>query len=185
MKKKVSKAKAPALLKLDLGAGQNPREGFAGVDIVKTARGTYVADLTKKWPWKNESVEEVYSNQFLEHLTGMERIHFMEELWRVLIPGGKALIVVPYFSSMRAIQDPTHQWPPLAETSFLYYNRDWRQLNALTHYPITCDFDFVYGYGVSPKFQQKNEETRTFASAHYVNAIEDLYVTLTKKERPE
>jgi hypothetical protein len=51
----------------------------------------------------------------------------MKELYRVLAPGGYALIQVPSTDGRGAFQDPTHVsfWN---ENSFLYYtNRDWAQ----------------------------------------------------------
>jgi hypothetical protein len=65
----------------------------------------------------------------------------MDELWRILQPGGTALIVVPKWDSPGAVQDFTHEWPPVAPQSFLYFNRDARRLMGLEHYPCTCHFD--------------------------------------------
>ena len=173
----------PKLLKLNLGAGQRKFEDFLSVDSIKTAITDRVVDLFKfPWPWKNESVSDVYAAHFFEHVPKELRPKFMDEVWRILVPGGKAVFITPYWSSMRAIQDPTHEWPPICETSFLYFNRNWVNLNGLSHaHRYNCDFDFVYGHGVSPNFMQKNDETRQFASAHYVNAVDDGMVTLTKR----
>lgn len=185
MVKKASKSKPTAtaekvLLKLDLGAGQNCREGFDGVDMVKLPGIKYVTDLKKRWPWPDESVGEVFSSQFLEHLDGMERYHFADELWRVLALGAKAQIVTPYWSSMRAIQDPSHKWPPIAESSYQYWNEGWRRLNGLTHYPVACNFDFSYGYGLIPEIAMKEESVRLFNAHHYLNTVNDLWCTVVK-----
>ena len=88
-KRKVKES--PQLLKLDLGCGKNPREGFIGVDSRKFGQ-QIVADLRKPWPWADASVEEVNCSHFVEHLTAPERIHFVNELYRVLVPEGKACI---------------------------------------------------------------------------------------------
>jgi hypothetical protein len=170
----------PPLLKLDIGCGQNCKEGFEGVDLWEGAKHSFDVRVAP-WPFADQSVGEVYSNQFLEHLTGPERMPFMNELWRVMAVDAKATIVVPYWSSMRSIQDPTHAWPPLCEASFLYFNKKWREDNKLTHYALTCDFDFAYGYSLHPQFAQKNDEMRQFAVANYVNAVMDVQVTLTRR----
>lgn len=171
------------LLKLDLGCGETPVKGFAGVDLYSPT-AEFRCDLMKfPWPWSDESVAEVTSSHFLEHVPGKLRIKFMDELWRVLIPEGVATFVVPYYSSPRAIQDPTHEWPPLAEHSFFYFNKKWREENKLGHYLGTCDFDFTYGHSLDFEAGARSDETKAFWLRHYLNAASDLQVIMTKKVR--
>lgn len=169
-------------LKLDLGCGDNKAEGYLGVDIAKTASTDYIFDLTLfPWPIDDAVVDELRCCHFFEHLTGAQRMLFMDECWRVLKPDAQLLIVVPYWSSMRSIQDPTHQWPPVCETSFLYFNKKWRDDNKLSHYQIKCDFDFSYGYSLDNDLMVRNMEWQQFAVKHYVQAVNDLQVALTKR----
>jgi SAM-dependent methyltransferase len=176
----MSKRKPPKLLKLDLGCGANCREGFTGVDLYNGAQ--IKCDLMKfPWPWKDNSVEETFSSHFLEHVPGPERIKLMDELHRILIPGGKAIFIVPYWSSARSIQDPTHAWPPIAEQSFLYFNKGWRDANKLGHYLGKCDFDFTFGYLADPETAAKNLESQAFYVKHYLQSVNDLQVVLTKR----
>lgn len=184
---KLKKVPEPApLLKLDLGSGNNKREGFKGVDIVKTEAADYVHDLfTFPWPFKDDSVEEVHCSHFFEHVPGRLRGKWMNELYRILAPGGKATIICPYYTSGRAIQDYTHEWPPIGEWSFLYFNKGWREQNKLTHYDATCDFDFGYGWQINQSWQSRNDEARNFAVAHYNNAADDIIVTLTTRKGKE
>src|SRR3989304_3239050 len=69
----------------------------------------------KPWPWANDSVSEVHCSHTLEHFERRERVHVMNELYRVLIPGGKATIIVPHWASNRSYGDMTHCWPPVSE----------------------------------------------------------------------
>jgi len=170
-------------LLLDLGCGDSKREGFIGVDIAKTPSVDIVYDLTK-FPWKfakTESVSEVFASHFVEHLDGPERIKFMDEVYRILVPGGKATFITPYYNSVRASQDPTHKWPPVSENTYLYFNKAWRDQNKLSHYPIKCDFDFGYGYAQDPLWATRSQESRDFANKHYTNAILDLQVVLKRR----
>lgn len=170
------------LVKLDLGCGANKREGFKGVDISADCGADVVFDLrTTPWPWADESVDEVHCSHFFEHLSGPERIPFMAELYRIMKPGAKALFITPDCDSHRAIQDPTHAWPPVCAESYLYFNKAWRDANKLSHYGITSDFEFGYGNQLDPDMAVRSAEFQQFAVKHYRNHSIDLHVTLTRK----
>lgn len=168
------------LLKLDLGCGENKKAGFHGVDFYSQA-DTRFDLMTFPWPWKDSSVEEIWCSHFFEHIPGPARIKFMDECYRILIPEAKFTIVVPYWASPRAIQDPMHMWPPVSEQSFLYFNQGWREANKLTHYLGSCDFDFTFGYVLDPETVGKNQEVQTFQIKHYLQAVTDLQVNLVKR----
>lgn len=93
-------------MKLNLGACDRTIAGFLSVDIVPPA--DILADLAQPWPWDDSSVDEIKAYDVIEHIA--DRIHFMNEAWRVLGPGGKIEIEVPN-ASMGAgfCQDPTHK----------------------------------------------------------------------------
>jgi hypothetical protein len=191
--------KAEKVLKLSLGGGDQVPKGFKGVDIVKTKSTDYVVDLMK-FPWKefaDNSVDEIECSNFVEHIPhGDSRddpfFQFFDEIYRILKPAefdpvnpniptkGIAKITCPYYSSMRAWQDPTHQ-RAISEASFLYLNKQWRIDNKLDHYPIDCDFDFTYGYMISPEWQNRNAESQAFAIKNYINVVTDIQVTLVKR----
>ena len=192
-------AEADEPLRLSLACGGRKPEGFKGVDIVKTDATDYVQDLLK-FPWsqfKDNSVDEIEISHFVEHIphgNGYEDpfFQFFDEIYRILKPAefdpanpniptkGFVNVVSPYYSSMRAWQDPTHQ-RAISEASFLYLNKQWRIDNLLEHYPVSCDFDFSYGYILSPEWQTRNQETQAFAIRNYINAVTDIQVMLTKR----
>jgi hypothetical protein len=180
MKKRRDQAKTPPeLLKLDLGCGQSKREGFVGVDRLPLEGVDQVVDLdVYPWPWTNDSVAEVHVSHVVEHVRDL--IAFANELGRILVSGGTATIIAPYYTSMRAWQDPTHV-RAISEASFLYWNKEWRTANKLDHYPITCDFGFSYGYAMNPEWATRSQEARDFAIKSYFNVVADLHVTLTKR----
>lgn len=169
-------------IKLDLGAGKSKREGFIGVDIRPFDGVDTVADLRERWPWLDGSVEEVNCSHFLEHLKPSERIHFANELFRVLKTGGKATITTPHFGSVRAYGDLTHEWPPVVSFWYLYLNKAWRESNAPHNDQYTCDFDHGYGFGLHPIVQARNQEYQNYAVIHLLEGAQDLVVTLTKRE---
>lgn len=183
METKVEELIEEVPLKYNLASGGIKMEGFIGVDIAKTDEVDIVADLTK-FPWdfaKDNSVDEIWCSHFFEHMDGGERIKFMDECYRIMKTGAKMTIISPYYTSMRAIQDPTHKFPPIAESSFLYFNKDWMEANKLGHYGIKADFDFVYGYNMDGTILNKHQDVQAFAVKNYNNSVNDIQVTLTKK----
>lgn len=175
----MTKKKPAALLKLDLACGQHKQAGFRGVDCVPLEGVDEVVNLERvPWPWADASVEAVHCSHYIEHTPDL--IAFMNELGRILIPGGTATLIAPYYTSHRAWQDPTHR-RAISEQTFLYFNKGWRTAQQLDHYPITCDFDFSYGYALNPAWQTRSQEARDFAIRHYWNVVDDLHVTLTKR----
>jgi hypothetical protein len=174
-------------LKLDLGCGPNKKEGFLGVDILPfDGKVDQIVDLRKPWPWKDGSVLEVHCSHFIEHLTAPERIHFVNELYRVLVSGGKCQIIAPHWASCRGYGDLTHQWPPVSEFWFYYLSKEWRAQNAPHSdagcFPIyTCDFEATWGFSLHPQVQPRNQEFQMFAITYYKEAAQDIIATLTKK----
>jgi hypothetical protein len=192
MKLKLKAVQTP--LKLDLGSGKNTREGFDGVDSRDFGQ-KYIIDLRKPWPWDDESVEEVHCSHFLEHFTAPERIHFVNELYRVLQspvnakPGaafaerlaGKAQIITPHWASNRAYGDLTHQWPPVSEMWFYYLDKNWRETNAPHNDFYKCDFLATWGYSLNPSIVPRNQEYQQHALQFWKEAAQDIIATLVKR----
>ncbi len=165
--------------RLDIACGSNKTPGFFGVDIADTKDTDIVWDLEKfPWPFPDNSVDEIVCNHYIEHTKDL--IAFMNELYRIMAPGATAIIRAPYYNSMRAWQDPTHT-RAISEATFLYYNKGWREANKLDHYPITCDFDYSYGYDFTPDWAMRSEESKAFAVRHYTNVVMDIQAVLLKK----
>ena len=84
------------MLKLNLGCGDRRVEGYLSVDIAPPA--DVICDLSGRWPWEDSSVEHVLAFDVCEHIRTRYvdgRIWFMNELWRVLAPGGVAIVETP------------------------------------------------------------------------------------------
>lgn len=189
------------MVKLDLGCGPNKKgpewtgvdsRAFAGVDVVcnlaeRTARaqeddaGNRLAPPSfKPWPWEDASVDEVWCSHFLEHLDADERIHFVNELHRVLLPGRSATIITPHWCSSRAYGDLTHRMPVVAEFWYFYLNAEWRAANAPHCDFYTCNFAPTMGYSPHPALAVKSNEYRQWATENLKEACQDLIATLTK-----
>jgi len=165
--------------KLNLACGQNKIEGYFGIDYKQTEGVDAVMDL--EWfPWsiESESAEDIICSHYVEHTPDL--IAFMDEVYRILIPGGKIKVIAPYYTSIRCWQDPTHK-RAISEATFLYFNKAWRDTNRLDHYGIKSDFDFTYGYDIAQDWVSRSQESRDFAMRHYWNVINDIHVVLTKR----
>jgi SAM-dependent methyltransferase len=167
-------------IKLDLGSGKgaNTPAGFTPVDIAG-GEGITKADLTKRWPWKDESVDEVHCNYLLQFLTPQERIHFANELYRVLKPGAKAVIHTPHWCASKAYGDISIQWPPVAEYWYPMLNKAVRDAQNYTIEGYTCDFECGIGYGLHPLIATKHEERQREMLYFSKEAAQDLICTLT------
>ena len=177
-----------AIIKVDIGCGSRKREGCIGLDRIAFEGVDRVLEIgTERWPFKDASVDEAYTCHFLEHLTSVERVHFCNELQRILVKGGKCQVIVPHWASCRAYGDPTHQWPPVSEFWFYYLDRKWRMENAphtdSTHWieGFDCDFEVTWGYQGHPALASRNAEMQQFAFQFYKESVQDMHATMTKK----
>lgn len=171
----------PSPLKLDLGCGTKREEGFIGVDRIAFPNVDVVMDVgMARWPWDDASVDEVHSSHMLEHLKPLERVHFVNELWRVLKPTGKATIAVPDWSSARAYGDLTHEWPPVTPAWLFHLQAEWRKTSAPHEDFYSCDFTFTFGYSVNPAIVGRSQEWMQFATSHYKDVCSDFIFTLMK-----
>lgn len=128
-------------MKLNLGSSDRHFPGFLSVDIAPPA--DWVCDLTKIWPWPDSSVDEVVAFDIFEHMP--DKRHSMNELWRVLKPGGRATIEVPTIRGVGAVCDPTHcsYW---SAGDFEYYekgNYARERFRGSAYYGINADFRIV------------------------------------------
>ena len=107
-------------MKLNLGSGGRPLEGYVNVDISANApKVNHVFDLDRTpWPFESDSVDEIVMSQCLEHLEDHNLA--MREIHRVLRIGGLAVISVPHFTWQMAYADPTHKHF-FAYPTFFYY----------------------------------------------------------------
>jgi predicted SAM-dependent methyltransferase len=93
---------------LDLGCGNKKRPGAIGVDFNDRTAADIVHNLNSfPYPFEDGSIDEVYLDNTLEHLEDVIRV--MEEIYRIVRPGGKVNVIVPYFRSLWAFTDPTHR----------------------------------------------------------------------------
>lgn len=132
-------------LVINLGCGRNNPESSFGVDIIDCPGVDMVADLSKSIPLPDNTFDVAFAVDFLEHIPqGAPNIKIMEEIYRILKPGGFLSFEVPSTDgcNIGAFQDPTHVsfWNQMKINYFLKdeFGKGFRSL-----YDIKCFFEPV------------------------------------------
>jgi len=83
-------------MRLNLGCGNDIREGYTNVDFRELPGVDVVADLSQfPWPFDDGSAEEILLLDFLEHFPYAMTQAILLECYRVLDANGKLVIQVP------------------------------------------------------------------------------------------
>ena len=186
-------------IRLDLGCGLNPKEGFDGVDI-RGGRAKHVVNLFAfPWPFASDSIDEIHSSHFLEHIPAREveardmsdpaaadrfagqdmLFAFMDECYRIMKKDAWMTAIVPSGRSSRAFWDPTHRRFFMQET-FLYFSAEWRKINGLDHYRASCNFGVDVGQIIPTDETLRSAEAQQMRFAHYWNTTYDWVAKLKK-----
>jgi hypothetical protein len=174
------------MLKLNIGCGFDRRPGYVNIDRAKECEPDIVANLEEKWPFEDNSVEEILASHVLEHM-GQETQVFlgmMKDMYRVCADGAQISIQVPHHNHWTFHADPTHVRKILPEGLQLFdkqFNRDRiRERHSNSALGIYLDVDFVLEKAV-PTYDEpwasriQNgliiSHDLQFAASHYNNAI--------------
>jgi SAM-dependent methyltransferase len=106
-------------MKVDIGGGMLLAPGYVNLDPIH-GTGEFKRRIQDGIPLLPNSVEAVRASHLVEHIPYTDRIPMMNEVHRVLVPGGRFEIITPMFPSWQAIADPTHVsfW---VQESFFYF----------------------------------------------------------------
>jgi SAM-dependent methyltransferase len=149
----------PDTCALDIGCGLVPRnpfmaEAIQGVDIRPQAEANVVrADLfNEDIPFADGCFDYVTAFDFIEHVpraiceqrsTRFPFVRLMDEIWRVLKPGGLFLSCTPAFPSQQVFQDPTHVNAITENTFPLYFCEDGDHIPWARMYGYDSSFRLV------------------------------------------
>lgn len=143
-------------MRLNLGCSDLLLPHFTNVDIVPPA--DVICDLASfPWPWEDSSVSHIRAHDIIEHIGSTwhvnpksgafqfvnGKISLMNEIHRVLKPGGTIEIKVPTTDGPGAWQDPQHVsfWN---RNSFFYYTKGVPEHERFhVAYGITACFEIV------------------------------------------
>lgn len=82
-------------LKLDLGCGGAKKKGFIGIDAILGPGVDIKHNIEEGIPFPDNSVDEIYTSHFLEHVQNRKVPFVLKECARVLKAKGKVRIEVP------------------------------------------------------------------------------------------
>lgn len=115
---------------LNLGCGQDYVDGWTNLDGNPDVKADIHWDLGpgNLSCFAENSFDAIFASHILEHLPNL--VSIQREFARILKPGGRAYIVVPYYKSPDAWGDPTHcrafsnqsfwpqYWPGVIQSSY-------------------------------------------------------------------
>jgi predicted SAM-dependent methyltransferase len=107
--------KSNKIHKLHFGCGNNIINGFLNTDIFFKIP----LDITKKLPFKTETIDFIYSNHVIEHIYNFQFVKYLRETYRILKLNGIHIIATP---SLKKI------------CSILYVNKNASQKKKLLHF---------------------------------------------------
>lgn len=103
-------------MKLNLGSGRKPLKGYVNCDIIKTKEVDKVFDLDKRFPFKTNSIDEIFCENTIEHLNNP--VEFLNECWRVSKGNAIIKIIAPHTSNIALYGGLTHKRTGINTTSF-------------------------------------------------------------------
>jgi len=125
-------------LKINLGSGYNRLDDTINIDNREIVKPDIVCDVTEGLPFYDNTVDTVLAFDFLEHIPIGKTIAVVEEIHRVLKPGGLFRSVTPSTDGRGAFQDPTHVSFWNCNSFWYYSSKDYRDL-----YGIKADFEII------------------------------------------
>jgi len=94
--------------KLNLGCGEDYREGFVNLDYNRNVKSDVCADINSFLPFDNNEFDYVFADNVLEHVNNLFEV--MSELHRICKNKAIIEIYVPHYSSPNALKLPYHTY---------------------------------------------------------------------------
>lgn len=80
---------------LHLGCGANLIPGWLNTELTVAHAGAVYLDATRPFPLPDSSMDYVYSEHMIEHVSHAQGMNLLRESFRVLKPGGRIRIATP------------------------------------------------------------------------------------------
>jgi hypothetical protein len=97
----INRFKGKTNLKLNLGCGRNIKKGWVNVDFAERENKLdMVCDLSKEFPFNENSCSYIYSEHLIEHLEWLDGRNLLNKCYKSLQNGGVLRIVFPNFEAI-------------------------------------------------------------------------------------
>jgi len=81
--------------KLQIGAGPTTLDGWLGTDLAPQSDHLVYLDATKRFPFEDNTLDYIYSEHMIEHISWPQGLLMLKECQRVMKPGGRIRIATP------------------------------------------------------------------------------------------
>lgn len=152
-------------IRLNLGSGYRYIEGWTNIDNRECTKPDVVLDVLNGLLYEDNTVSEIRAFDFLEHIPLGRTVEVIEEIYRVLKPGGKFESFTPSTDSRAAFQDPTH-------VSF------WNK-NSWFYF---CEIEHRMLYGIKANFSGTIEDQISDSANHIIHTHCVLYAVKEEKK---
>lgn len=150
-------------MKLELGGGQYPKDGYTSIDRIKYFPDTWVHDLNTGLPdIPNNSLDAIYASHCIEHIPNVMQL--INACYDALKFGKQFEIIVPLAGTVGDFKTPDHVHHFVPE-SFDFYDLNWDYERKPDESP----------YGLKQWTVQTNVDLP--------GPYQQLFVTLTKPNR--
>lgn len=130
---------------LDLGCGYNPKEGYKGCDIDEKVCPSFIIDLRKPLPFKDNSIEKIYCSHTLEHIDRETLATVtLPEIWRICKDRAEVVIIVPHMYSQNVLNHVT------------FFNEDTFNNWCKEDYTSTDSYPFKFSFRKKKLFVSKD-----------------------------
>ncbi len=119
--------------RINLGCGGTYMDGWVNCDVNHRVKADVYFDANKPpYPLESDMAEFILMDNVMEHLDDIPAV--MDELYRILAPGGVLRVLVPYGKTEGALWDPTHTHT-FTEQSMDYFcfNTEKSKITYSTH----------------------------------------------------
>ena len=188
------------MVKVEIGGGVIPRAGFINLDYKDHILVHHKVNFnTDRFPFEDDTVDQIYSNHCLEHLNkgygGF--LHCVEEMWRISKPNAYWYIRVPYFNSHHTMSNPFHTNNIFNEYTFHYFSDEHKtQLNSNVNVRKGSCFEYEFKATLKvEKIEYEFFDNYAYLSAHndakiatithqYNNVVDNICYHI-KAEKPD
>lgn len=95
-------------MKLNLGCGNDYKEGYFNVDFNKEVKADLYIDFNSKLPFEDNSADLILLDNVIEHIQSDKLFDFIDELYRICKDGSIIQIYTPHYSSVYAFKHLAH-----------------------------------------------------------------------------